>query len=408
MQHGAADVPNAQGPPVIIYRTVPHYRRALYDGLYARLGALVVGPQHDEGHETFMAPVDQAPWLRRYPFQAKRGLLPAAPIRSILEDLNPRLIVAEAGLRSPILWDLLTRRRLRKGPPVVLWGHGWQMGRGFEGAVNMLRQYGRIAPFKAADGHIVYSHEGATFLRRHLKTTRIWKATNTLKVKTDADDIAQSIEATRSVTRPFTLLFCGRMTPDKRVPDLVRAFQLVLCHVADAKLILIGDGVDRAVVQRVAGSLWQRAIVWHGQEYDAQTLSRHYSNADVAVSAGSVGLSVNEALGHALPFVLLERHPKHGPFHHPEHVHVADGVTGLRVKAAGCSGQPNQTGTHKGHTDKAGRIEALAQALISLHRDRNALALMRQRSIDCYRSNLSMERYVGEFANALQQAAVQR
>ena len=123
------------------------------------------------------------------------------------------------------------------------------------------------------------------------------------------------------------MLAVGRMTRDKRLPELVSVFLEVLWAFPDAHLTLVGDGPDMPAVQTAAGELLGLRIHLPGLIYDEAALAPLFMAADLCVIAGAAGLSVNHALAYGLPVVAFRRTPQ-GPFHHPEICYVQDGVTG--------------------------------------------------------------------------------
>jgi len=52
-----------------------------------------------------------------------------------------------------------------------------------------------------------------------------------------------------------TILFVGRLTRTKGVDDLIRAFELTLRKRSDARLVIVGDGPERANLIQTAAAL---------------------------------------------------------------------------------------------------------------------------------------------------------
>ena len=379
----------ANGPPVLFYRMVPHYRHALYEGLHKRIGLRVVAPQRDSGQADGLHIVERAPWLHRIPFRSSPLRHPGAPVKAVLRALRPATVIAEAGLNSPTMWSLLAHRKRHGWPRVLLWGHGWQMGRGFATPADWASQYGRLAPFRLADGYLAYSEEGAAYLRRHLPRLPVMTVGNSLDCQVDEAILTASIAATEAAARPLTLIAVGRFTPDKRMPDLVEMLAELRRDIPAARLILVGDGPDRERCRHLAASLPGEAIDMPGAIYDPAALGRLYAQADIACYAGSVGLAVNEALAHGLPFLALDGGPGRQPFHHPEIAFIRDGETGLRIPANGKRG-----------------CARMAVAIAALARDRRALADMRRKARAFYRAHLTIDRMVDRFTEAVRNMEV--
>ena len=63
--------------------------------------------------------------------------------------------------------------------------------------------------------------------------------------------VADYFFETTSKVENLTVIFCGRIVPQKGVDTLVRAFALVVKSVPSAKLILVGDGVQRLYIEKL-------------------------------------------------------------------------------------------------------------------------------------------------------------
>ena len=369
---------------VLFYRMVPHYRRALYERLHEKIGLQVIAPDHDAGHEDGLSIVESAPWLQRHPFRASLLRHPSAPVGKVLRDLRPQMAIVEAGLNNPAMWALLGHRRRHGWPRILLWGHGWQMGRGFSTPGDWLSQYGRLAPFALADGYLAYTEEGAEYIRRHLPSLPTFAVGNSLDCKVDEARVATSIAATELATRPLTLIAVGRLTPDKRMPDLIKMLTVLRRQVPDARLILIGDGPDYARCQKLAAKLPENAVHMPGAVYGSKHLAGLYAQADIACYAGAVGLAVNDALAHGLPFLTLDDGHGKPPFHHPEIAFIRDGETGIRIPKNGTNG-----------------LAPMVQAIVSLQENRKHLSDIRRSARRFYLDHLTIDQMVERFAEAV-------
>lgn len=104
-------------------------------------------------------------------------------------------------------------------------------------------------------------------------------------------------------SRPLTLLYVGRLTPDKQLDYLLQAFDCVAAETPNLRFILVGSGTEDAHVAE-----WARAYpgtILTGRVAHAET-ARYYQMSDVFVTASTKEnrpLSVQEAMSSGLAVV---------------------------------------------------------------------------------------------------------
>lgn len=99
-----------------------------------------------------------------------------------------------------------------------------------------------------------------------------------------------------------TLLFVGRLAPQKRVDRLLGAMSQLKTK---AKLIIVGDGEDRAALERQARDLKLKNVQFVGRKNASETRA-YYAKADVLVQPSDregMSLVTLEAMAGALPVV---------------------------------------------------------------------------------------------------------
>jgi phosphatidylinositol alpha-mannosyltransferase len=132
------------------------------------------------------------------------------------------------------------------------------------------------------------------------------------RVKTSVRVIPNGIDTvesnpTRTGDRrsPRRLLFVGRLERRKGFPVVVQAFATLASRFPDLFLVVVGDGPDRAIVDRLPTSLRSR-VVMRGTCPDA-ALVREYTGADLfiapALGSESFGIVLLEAMSAGLPVV---------------------------------------------------------------------------------------------------------
>jgi glycosyltransferase involved in cell wall biosynthesis len=110
-----------------------------------------------------------------------------------------------------------------------------------------------------------------------------------------------------------TILFVGRLTRTKGVDDLIRAFELTLRKRSDARLVIVGDGPERANLIQTAAALGVSSRVKFTGTLTGPSLADEYEKSDVVVlpskyvkgeaSSETLGLTLIEASMHSKPLV---------------------------------------------------------------------------------------------------------
>jgi glycosyltransferase involved in cell wall biosynthesis len=102
------------------------------------------------------------------------------------------------------------------------------------------------------------------------------------------------------------LITVGRLIPERRHDLLLRAFAEAVQHHPAAKLTIIGDGPQRAVLEAQIAELGIAASVRMTGAIDHTAVSAHLLDSDLYVSPTTIenfGTAVVEAAAHALPAV---------------------------------------------------------------------------------------------------------
>jgi len=137
--------------------------------------------------------------------------------------------------------------------------------------------------------------------------------------------------------RPPTVLAVARFYRRKGLDLLIRAWPAVLARVTDAQLIIVGDGLERENLKRLAVELGVgRSVRWTGPLFEEEKTAARYANCDLFCLPSrheTFGLVFIEAMAAGLPVVALNSTAV------PEV--VRDGVDGFLV-------QPDDAGSIAG------------------------------------------------------------
>ncbi|PNG23216.1 glycosyltransferase family 4 protein [Streptomyces cahuitamycinicus] len=217
----------------------------------------------------------------------------------------------------------LLRSRLRKGPPVALWGQG----KAYSYRPLPLAAAAKTAMTRLADWFFAYTEQG----RRDVEgwgfpSDRITVVRNS----TDTRAVMAAAERTTPVqlavlneqyglTPGRTALFIGGLDAPKRIPFLLRAVDRIAAQLPGFRLLVAGDGVQRGLVEE------SRTAVWVGR---ASTEQKALLGAacEVMLMPGAVGLCAVDSFALGTPIVTT-----HWPFHGVEFGYLEHGSNALVV-----------------------------------------------------------------------------
>ena len=286
-------------------RVLPAYRTAFFDSLGRSLrgGVSVFAGAPRPGEAIGQAEsLHDARWIRARNFHLGAGGLSAlwqGGIREWIAAEDPRLIVLEANPRYLTNYGL-RRRMLAAGRPVI----GWSLGpsRTAGPLAGWMRSY-----YGAFSALIAYSRSGADAFRRlGIPAERIFTAPNAVESRT-ADRLCGRPRAKQTLRRALGLdsrpvvLFVGRLQKRKRVDSLLRACARsgVPCQ-----LMIVGDGDDRARLERTAGEVFPAARFTG--DLRGEELGRCFLAADLFILPGTGGLALQEAMLYGKPVAAAE------------------------------------------------------------------------------------------------------
>jgi len=111
--------------------------------------------------------------------------------------------------------------------------------------------------------------------------------------------------------------FVGRLAEQKRLQDVVWAFQLLHQVVDDVRLVLVGDGPERDALAELATSFGCRQwVVFAGHREDASSLMSAFDVFVLASSFEGMSNSLMEAMSLGIPCVASHIPPNQELIHH--------------------------------------------------------------------------------------------
>ena len=238
------------------------------------------------------------------------------------------VVILPWDVRYASLFLALCRGR-RRGPRVLVWGHG--SGRHDRRGGRLLRKY--IAD--RSDGIILYSDSAAKVWRsRGVLASKVHVARNALDQEPirrarEAWEVSpESLErfaAARGTNGPV-VLFCSRLTAGKGIELLIESFAMVARQLDDARLVIIGAGPLRELLGNMVSALGlDPRVSFVGALYEEMDLAPWFLTASVFAFPQRIGLSIFHAFGYGLP-VVTSGDPL---YRNPEYDALVPGVNGL-------------------------------------------------------------------------------
>jgi glycosyltransferase involved in cell wall biosynthesis len=166
--------------------------------------------------------------------------------------------------------------------------------------------------YKLASGTFLYSRKGRDNLTRMgVRAERlrvVGNSMNTIEYGFLNYDILN-----KSCNEVFTILYCGRINPDKKLDVLIKSLDIISRkHLFDFKCVLVGGG-DLSMLKSLSDQLeLSDKIEFVGPKYDAE-IHPYFLHSDLFVYPGGIGLSLVQAHSFGLPVITTNNFALHGP-----------------------------------------------------------------------------------------------
>lgn len=244
------------------------------------------------------------------------------------------LVIVEQANRHLLNYLLLLRRAWKQTPKVIFWGHGFNH-QALPGLWSSIKQQVKKAQLSVADGFFAYTQQVATYaMHQGIGAERITVLNNSIDTSAFCNQVQRLRQqrAARSKQRP-TLLFCGALYPDKQIGLLLQTAQQLARQQYIGKLIVLGDGPDKPLIDAALKAQDQAAQPSAWLDYRGACFGEDkaaaYAEADLVLNPGLVGLAILDAFAAGLPLVTT-----HFRGHSPEISYLEHGVNGLMVEAS--------------------------------------------------------------------------
>ncbi len=228
------------------------------------------------------------------------------------------LVILPWNIRYLSLWPAMRKARDRR-VPIALWGHGYSKRE--RRAIRWCRN--RLA--RRADAMLLYSYGVARRLVAQFSFAqrRVFVAQNALDQAPTRESVRRwssdpgalaAFQQQHDLDPAQTVVFVSRLERTNRVEMLIRGLHRLRRNRPAAKLVIVGDGPERAVLQALASELGQgRHIIFTGAIYNESELAPWMLSATLFCYPVNIGLSILHAFGFGLPVVTSDDIGSHNP-----------------------------------------------------------------------------------------------
>lgn len=301
----------------IVYRYVPHYRRAFYNGLRMELDSrgidlqvLYGQPIAADASKSASVELEWGTRIRNYTLTLCGRTLCWQPVLKATSSAN--LVIVEQANRLIVNYALLARQRLG-GPPVAFWGHGRNLQAGAS-ILNSASEALKRLVSKAPAWWFAYTEGSAsTVAALGYPPDRITAVHNSI----DLGELSIPERPTPRTVASFygcmpsnsLCLYIGSLYEDKCLDLLMAAGERIATARPDFELGIIGDGPLRPWLEALAPSRpWLNVL---GPRFGSD-LAAMANPARCLLMPGAVGLVALDSFALGLPIVTIA-HKRHGP-----------------------------------------------------------------------------------------------
>lgn len=234
------------------------------------------------------------------------------------------ILLGETRALSTWVFCLLARLFYKK-KKVFFWSHGWY------GKETMMENVVKKFLFKLPNSGIFTYGDYARglMIKEGFKANKLFPIHNSLAYDQQID-IRKTLVPTKIYQEHFgnekqNLFFVGRLTPVKRLDQILDA--MTICNKSGHyyNLTFIGDGTELDKLKTRSEELGLMDQVWfYGPCYDEQELSSLIYNADLCVAPGNIGLTAMHSMVFGTPCITH----KDFPYQMPEFEAIEEGNTG--------------------------------------------------------------------------------
>lgn len=245
-------------------------------------------------------------------------------VGQLFKDYDHYILLGET--RAVSTWAFCILARLIKPKKkVYFWTHGWY------GKESKLESFVKKLEFKLPNGGIfTYGNYARNLMiKEDFNPKKLFTIHNSLAYDQQLA-VRKEMKETAVYTDHFgnenpNLFFVGRLTPVKKLDQILRAMVICKQNGHEYNMTFIGSGEKTEELQKQTVELGLQDNVWfYGPCYDEKELSDLIYNADLCVAPGNIGLTAMHSMVFGTPCLTHNNFP----YQMPEFEAIQEGVTG--------------------------------------------------------------------------------
>lgn len=245
-------------------------------------------------------------------------------VGQLFKDYDHYILLGETRALSTWTFCLLARL-LKPQKKVYFWTHGWY------GKESIIESIVKKLEFKLPNGGIFTygNYARDLMIKEGFKPEKLFTIHNSLAYDQQLV-VRKEMKKTAVYTDHFgnenpNLFFVGRLTPVKKLDQILRAMIICKHNGHEYNMTFIGGGEKTEDLQKLTVELGLHDNVWfYGPCYDEKELSNLIYNADLCVAPGNIGLTAIHSMVFGTPCITHNKFP----YQMPEFEAIQEGVTG--------------------------------------------------------------------------------
>lgn len=235
-------------------------------------------------------------------------------ILSKLRSQNTHFIIT-GDVRSLSTWTFCILARLfYPQKKVYFWTHGWY------GKETWLESVVKMLEYRLLNGGIfTYGYYAKRLMvEKGMDSNKLFVIHNSLdydsQLRLRKELVSKPIYSDHFRNDNPNLVFVGRLTPVKKLDQILKSMIVSKSKGHDYNLTLIGGGEMKEYLQDLAAKIGLDSNVWFfGPCYEEQVLASMIYNADLCVSPGNIGLTAMHSMVYGTPCVTHNSFPLQMP-----------------------------------------------------------------------------------------------
>ena len=306
----------------IVYHYIAHYRRPIFDSLYQSLQPsyfLISDVVSNVESIKLISPDEysdvNSKWIKIENKWISKDILWQKGLIKLFFSNKFDSFILLGNMYFISTWVVLILAKLTK-KKVYLWTHGFRKyERGLKGRIRYLF-------YSLSDGLFLYGNRAKDILidmgfdkdKLHVLYNSLdYEMQMKIVARIDDEVLSNMRKSIGACDDEKIIIATGRITKDKRFDLLIDALK-ILSSKGSYKLIIVGDGPDKNLVEEKALSLGLKdKVIFYGSCYDEVELATLLVMSNVSVVPGDIGLSAIHSLTYGTPVVTHNNFDRHKP-----------------------------------------------------------------------------------------------